>query len=65
MPKAEERFFKNAQTWKQISTNVPPEMLKVLKSRVTKEDDVAFAQRADCRVCLDEIWPSAAAELVR
>jgi len=31
----EKEFFKNAQTWKQISTNVPPRMLEVLKSRVT------------------------------
>lgn len=35
--KQEERFFKNAQTWKQVSTNVPPEMLKALKQQVTKE----------------------------
>jgi len=33
----EKEFFKNAQTWKQISTNVPPRMLEVLKSRVTKD----------------------------
>lgn len=45
MPKAEERFFKNAQTWKQISTNVPPEMLKVLKSRVTKERTMSHLLR--------------------
>jgi hypothetical protein len=35
--KQEERFFKNAQTWKQVSTNVPPEVLKALKQQVTKE----------------------------
>ncbi len=33
----EKEFLKNAQTWKQISTNVPPSMLKVLKSRVTED----------------------------
>lgn len=33
----EKEFFKNANTWKQISTNVPPQLLEVLKSRVTKE----------------------------
>jgi len=33
----EKEFFKNANTWKQISTNVPPKMLEALKSRVTKE----------------------------
>lgn len=33
----EREFFKNANTWKQISTNVPPKMLAALKSCVTKE----------------------------
>jgi len=33
----EKEFFKNAQTWKQISTNVPPRMLEKLKSRVTPD----------------------------
>lgn len=37
MPRAQERFFKNAQTWKQISTNVPPEMLKALKKQLSDE----------------------------
>ena len=32
-----ERYFKNAQTWKQISTNVPPAMYQTLRSRVTKD----------------------------
>ncbi|MBA4026851.1 MAG: hypothetical protein C0473_01275 [Cyanobacteria bacterium DS3.002] len=30
-------YFKNAQTWKQISTNVPHEMYNALRSRVTKD----------------------------
>ena len=33
----EKEFFKNANTWKQISTNVPPRMLEKLKSQVTEE----------------------------
>ncbi len=33
----EKEHFKNAQTWKQVSTNVPPSMLKLLKSGVTEE----------------------------
>jgi hypothetical protein len=33
----QERYFKNAQTWRQISTNVPPAMYEALRSRVTKE----------------------------
>lgn len=33
----EKEYFKNAQTWKQISTNVPPSMLERLKSRVTPD----------------------------
>lgn len=37
MPREQERFFKNAQTWKQISTNVPPEMLKALKKQLSDE----------------------------
>jgi hypothetical protein len=35
--KAPDRYFKNAKTWKQISTNVPPEMHKALKQRVTRD----------------------------
>jgi hypothetical protein len=30
-------YFKNAQTWKQISTNVPHEVYHALRSRVTKD----------------------------
>ncbi|MBA4027074.1 MAG: hypothetical protein C0473_02415 [Cyanobacteria bacterium DS3.002] len=30
-------YFKNAQTWKQISTNVQHEMYNALRSRVTKD----------------------------
>lgn len=30
-------YFKNAQTWKQISTNVPHEIYHALRSRVTKD----------------------------
>lgn len=30
-------YFKNAQTWKQISTNVPHDMYNALRSRVTKD----------------------------
>lgn len=41
MPKSraipEKEYFRNATTWKQISTNVPPKMLEVLKSRVTTD----------------------------
>lgn len=33
----EKEYFKNASTWKQISTNVPPKMLEKLKSRVTED----------------------------
>jgi hypothetical protein len=29
--------LQNAQTWKQVSTNVPHDMYRVLRSRVTKE----------------------------
>lgn len=41
MPKSraipEKEYFRNSTTWKQISTNVPPKMLEVLKSRVTTD----------------------------
>lgn len=33
----EREFFSNRNTWKQISTNVPPAMLQALKERVSSE----------------------------
>lgn len=41
----EKEYFKNANTWKQISTNVPPRMLEVLKSRVTAERTMSHLLR--------------------
>lgn len=41
----EKEYFKNANTWKQISTNVPPQMLAVLKSRVTAERTMSHLLR--------------------
>ncbi len=33
----QKEYFKNTKTWKQITTNVPPDMHKALKARVTRE----------------------------
>lgn len=41
----EKEYFKNANTWKQISTNVPPRMLEVLKSRVTAKRTMSHLLR--------------------
>lgn len=36
-PTKTKEYFRNAKTWKQISTNVPPEMLKALQERLTAD----------------------------
>lgn len=41
----EKQYFKNKKTWKQISTNVPPQMYQALKKQVTKDRTMSHVLR--------------------
>ena len=64
-----ERHFKNAQTWRQVSTNVPPAMYKALRGHVTKDLTMSQLLReliAESEVMRDGLpKPAWAVELAR
>jgi hypothetical protein len=41
----EKEYARNAKTWKQVTTTVPPQMLEVLKSRVTEDFTMSHVLR--------------------